>query len=270
MSRTTGHAVVALAALDLRREPAHTAELRSQLLLGEVVRLGARRGGGRWVRVEGDDHYAGWARSWGLVEASASRIAGWRRRATARVSAILAEVHARPGGRGALVSPLFLNARLIAGPARAGHVPVELPDGRRGYVPASALARPGARPPALVDRVRSLLGVPYLWGGRTPAAFDCSGFVQQVLAEQGVSVPRDARLQFRAARRLSRGETPREGDLIFFAHPGERVSHVGIGLGGTWFAHCSGRVMINSSDPANPLCDKNLQEWFRGWRRPVR
>lgn len=268
MSRVIAHAVVSLAALDVRRTPSHRAELGSQLLLGEGVRIAARRDGGRWVQVEGEDGYGGWARAWGLVEAPAARVAGWRRRATARVSAALAEVHTEPHGRGALVSPLFLNARLIAGRARSGHVPVELPDGRRGFVPAAALAAPRTPPPPLIDRVRSLLGVPYLWGGRTPAGFDCSGFTQQVLAEQGVAIPRDARHQYRSARRLGRDETPCEGDLIFFASPGEAVGHVGLGLGGLWFAHCRGRVRVNSADPANQLCDNELQPTIRGWRRP--
>lgn len=263
------HAVVSLAALDVRRAPDHRAELGSQLLLGEVVRLGRGAAGGRWLEVTGEDGYRGWARSWGLVPVPAARAARWRAQAGARVCAALAEAHAQVRGQGALVSPLFLNGRLIAGRARAGHVPVELPDGRRGFVPAGALAGPPSRPPRLVDRVRSLLGVPYMWGGRTPAAFDCSGFTQQVLAEQGIAIPRDARSQYRAATPLPRGETPAPGDLIFFANPNEPVGHVGLGLGGAWFAHCRGRVRINSADPDNPLCDNELQPTIRGWRRPT-
>jgi hypothetical protein len=47
------HAVVSLAALDMRRRPEHRAELTSQLLLGEVVRILGVRSGGHWWRVEG-------------------------------------------------------------------------------------------------------------------------------------------------------------------------------------------------------------------------
>ena len=57
----TGRAVVSLPALDLRHEPRHAAELGSQLLLGETVRvLGESRDPG-WVRVRNDaDGYTGW------------------------------------------------------------------------------------------------------------------------------------------------------------------------------------------------------------------
>ena len=118
-------------------------------------------------------------------------------------------------------------------------------------------------------RVRSLFGVPYLWGGRTPAAFDCSGFTQQVLFEQGVRLPRDAHHQFVACRALPRKEQPAPGDLVFFGASGERVGHVGLCLGGPWYAHCRGRVRLNSADPQNPLCDKELQPTIRAWKRPA-
>jgi len=265
MSRPT-HAVCSLAALDVRRHPEHRSELTSQLLLGEVVRLAGVSRDGLWWRAESLlDGYRGWVRGWGLVPVSGARATRWLRAARVRVSAPLTLARSRPGG-GALVSPLFLNSRLIAGRRRGRYRPVELPDGRRGWAEASALRALGARSP-LLARVLSLMGVPYLWGGRTPAGFDCSGFTQQVLAEQGVFVPRDAVHQQRASTRLGRGERPRPGDLVFFAAPRGTARHVGIGLGGGYYAHCRGFVRISSLDENNPLCDKDLVSQFRGWWR---
>jgi len=260
------HGVVTLPALDVRLAPSHAAELGSQLLVGEVVRLLPGRGPAGWVRVENTvDGYRGWVRAWGLVPATAARARRWRARATGRVGVPLAQVVATPRGRVA-VTPLFLGGRLIAGRPRRGWVPVELPDGRRGHVPATVLARRPA--PTLTDRVTTLLGVPYLWGGRTPAGYDCSGFVQQVLAEQGIALPRDARDQCRGSMRRTGTRPPGPGDLAFFRRPGKPASHVGICLGGSYFAHCRGRVTIASLDPDNPLCDKELLPQFMGWYRP--
>jgi gamma-D-glutamyl-L-lysine dipeptidyl-peptidase len=266
MSRL-GHAVVSVASLDMRRRPGHEAELTSQLLLGEIVRVQGGRPGGKWWRVEGlADGYSGWVRGWGLVRVPFARACSWRKLASVRVSVPVAEARVRPG-HGALVSPLFLNSRVIPGRRSGTHRRVELPDGRRGWVPVASLARPGERP-ALLARTLSLLGVPYHWGGRTTVGFDCSGFIQQVLAEQGVSLPRDAAHQFKASQQLAAGERPGVGDLIFFAAPGRPPSHVGIGLGGAYFAHCRGIVRISSAETSNRLCDNELMRQCLGWVRP--
>jgi gamma-D-glutamyl-L-lysine dipeptidyl-peptidase len=266
MSRLT-HGVVSLAVLDMRRRPGHGAELTSQLLLGEVVRIVDGAPGGQWWRVETlADGYGGWVRGWGLVRVPTTRARSWQEKAVARVAAPMAEARTEPGG-GALVSPLFLNSRVIVGRRRGAHRRVELPDGRRGWVAAASLARRGEKP-ALLKRVLSLLGVPYHWGGRTPAGFDCSGFTQQVLAEQGVCLPRDAVHQLRASRRLSPDERPGPGDLIFFSAPGRPPGHVGIGLGGGYFAHCRGMVRISSAESSNRLYDNEIMPQFLGWARP--
>ena len=226
------------------------------------------------VRNEADG-YVGWVRGWGLVPASLARVVRWKRLATARICAPMALVRtaggagvagARSKGPAATVSPVFFGNRLIAGRTRRGWVPVELPDGRRGRIARSALA--GSRRPRLEARVASLMGAPYLWGGRTPAGYDCSAFVQQVLLEQGVRLPRDARDQCRATVRLPDGSRPRLGDLVFFRRPREAPSHVGLSLGGDFFAHCRGRVAVASLDLSNPLCDKDLLPQFMGWYRP--
>jgi hypothetical protein len=259
-------AVVCLAALDLRVRPDHRAELGSQLLLGELVRLGAARAGWRRVSNLADD-YSGWVREWGLVPVSSRRAAAWRARATATVAAPLALLRASRGG-GIGVSPLFLGARAIPGRPARGWIPLELPDARRGWVERSAVALPGDAPPSLVDRMTSLLGVPYLWGGRTPAGFDCSAFVQQVLLEQGIPLPRDAAQQRKACRPLRPGEDSAPGDLAFFADRSGRIAHVGISLTAEVFVHARGRVVIASLNRDNPLYDKDLKPQMLGWYRP--
>ena len=262
-------AVVSLAALDMRRRPGHRAELTSQLLMGETVRIlrcAPRRG---WSEVENRaDGYRGWVREWGLIEASPARVARWARRARGRVGQLFVEVREAPG-RGALVSPLFWNARVIALSTRGRFRHIELPDGRRGWVPAAALVSGRARND-LAKRVAGLLGIPYLWGGRTPLGFDCSGFTQQVLAEQGIAIARDAEQQFKRARPLPPGDEPRMGDLLFFGPARGPMGHVGLGLGGGYYAHCRKHVRINSVNPVNPLYDNELKHQMRGWKRPVR
>jgi len=264
MTSAGTHAVVTLAALDLRRRPDHRAELTSQLLMGEVVRVLADRAS--WLRVRNEtDGYEGWTRGFGLRRASAVRARRWRQVANARVVAPFAHVTA---GRdaGPSLSPLFWNDRLVAGRGRGTRRPVELPDGRRGWVDAAAIDTRD-RPVRLVDRVRELLGTPYLWGGRTPHGFDCSGLVQQLLAEQNVAVPRDAHEQWLVTRRdLSVAEL-RYGDLVFFRDRGLRMDHVALVLGDGWFVHASGMVRVNSLQTDNPFCDNGLLGKIRGFGR---
>lgn len=261
------HGVVCLSALDLRTRPGHAAELSSQLLLGEVVELlgGSQRG---WRRVRNlADGYAGWVRDWGLVATSRARARNWQRKAAAWVSDPIVWLRALPQG-GISVGPLTFGARVIPGRATRGRRSVELPDGRIGWLGAGALRTGAASRPTVAERIYSLLGAPYLWGGRTPAGYDCSAFIQQVLREQGLVLPRDAHEQYLACRVLRPSEHPRLGDLAFFRAKGERVSHVGLWLAEGCFAHARGTVRISSLDLDNPLCDKPLLPQFIGWFRP--
>jgi len=261
-------AVVSTPVLDVRRRANHRSELTSQLLLGETVRVIGGRAEGGWWRVRNDaDGYSGWVRTWGLIGGSPRRVRRWTLLARGRIVTPLVQATLEPGGDAAL-APLHWTSRVIAGPIRGRWRRVELPSGARGWVPRRAVAVGRSGRPRLVDRIRGLLGTPYLWGGRTAAGIDCSGLTQQLLAEQGVAIPRDAGHQYRAGKRLKAGESPRPGDLVFFRDRAGRIGHVGLALGGGYFVQSRGVVRLSSMDVENPLYDNELHGTFAGVRRP--
>lgn len=86
---------------------------------------------------------------------------------------------------------------------------------------------------AVISYASNFLGVPYVWGGTTPAGFDCSGFVKYVYAHFGVTLPRVAAAQQMVGTYVSRSDL-QPGDLVFF---GEPAHHVGIYVGNGYMIH---------------------------------
>ena len=84
----------------------------------------------------------------------------------------------------------------------------------------------------VVADAEAYLGTPYVWGGERPGVgFDCSGLVQWVYAEAGISLPRVAQDQYDAGPHLPAGATLYPGDLVFFGSGPGAVEHVGIYVG---------------------------------------
>lgn len=90
---------------------------------------------------------------------------------------------------------------------------------------AKRTSNPAQSASGVVNIARGLLGIPYVYGGTTTAGFDCSGFTSYVFRKAGISIPRTASAQKRAATPVS---NPKPGDLVFFGSP---VYHVGIYTG---------------------------------------
>lgn len=100
----------------------------------------------------------------------------------------------------------------------------------------------------LVLEALGQVGRPYRYGGVTPDGFDCSGLVQYVYRQIGVSLPRNSREQHAAGRTVRlRDAIP--GDLLFYSFNGRGIDHVAIYLGDRQAVHApaSGRSVIVAS-----------------------
>jgi cell wall-associated NlpC family hydrolase len=90
----------------------------------------------------------------------------------------------------------------------------------------------------LVATAKHYIGVPYMLGGTTPRAFDCSGFVRYVFAQHGILLPRTAREQAALGEAPAPGDTLQAGDLLFF-YGGQGAQHIAMYVGGDTIINAS-------------------------------
>jgi cell wall-associated NlpC family hydrolase len=100
---------------------------------------------------------------------------------------------------------------------------------------------------AVMIKIIELMNTPYLWGGTTTNGIDCSAFVQRVMKYAlDIDLPRTSIVQSTVGEEVKR-EDLQFGDLIFFNTMGSRISHVGIYLGESVFAHSSSSGGVKTS-----------------------
>lgn len=280
---TLGPRVWALAnnsVANMRMEPGHGAELGTQALLGAPMRVLSQRGG--FYLVQTSDEYLAWADGGGIHRLDEAAFAAYR--AAPRIvylrmtGAALSEPRADAGP----VADLVLGAMLELAetePRDVGYYRARMPDGRIAWVPRAEampydawVATLDATESNLVATARTLMGLPYLWGGTSTKGVDCSGFTKTVYQMNGLILPRDASQQVHIGVQVDdQGDFDRlqPGDLLFFGRPAtddspERVVHVAMWIGDGRFIHSSGRVRIDSMDADAPDYDEyNRRRYLR-------
>jgi len=133
-------------------------------------------------------------------------------------------------------------------PAKAASAPVKKiqPQPSRSTAASSTpkkstttTTKPASKAGAVIATGKQYIGVKYVYGGTTPAGFDCSGFTQYVFAKNGVNLPRVSRDQFKVGMSVSFNNL-RSGDLVFFSLAKNGViDHVGIYVGNGQFINAS-------------------------------
>lgn len=113
--------------------------------------------------------------------------------------------------------------------------------GDLGFPHLDAEARPGLQPGSQAQRFIELasehIGTPYKWGGAAPGGFDCSGLIQYVARQLGITVPRVSADQAKVGQAVGSLDAAQPGDLIAFAARGKAVGHIGIYLGNGQMLH---------------------------------
>jgi peptidoglycan DL-endopeptidase CwlO len=156
---------------------------------------------------------------------------GERRRLLSSIQSEIAAIQAAERRRQAELERQA-RARLAAPQPLIPELAAASPSASPSPSPSPLPSAPPARHGGVVGIAMQYLGTPYVYGGASPAGFDCSGFVMYVYAQVGVSLPHNAAAQYAYGTPVDRSQL-QPGDLVFF----NGLGHNGIYIGGGQFIH---------------------------------
>ncbi len=248
-----------LSVINLRKEPVYASELVSQSLMGTPLKILKKENS--WYLVQGPDRYIAWTESASLIPVTASDMDKWKNSDRIIYMHNTGWIYSGISVHSGVVSDIVAGDILEKIGKSGDYTKVKIPDGREGFILSaecmdfrSFCDRPPADGKMIIKRAESLLGIPYLWGGSSPKAADCSGFVQSIYFMNGIVLMRDASLQALHGKTVDTSEgfgNLEEGDLLFFGYrkKGEmRVIHAAIYKGNQEYINSAGRVRFNSFD----------------------
>jgi gamma-D-glutamyl-L-lysine dipeptidyl-peptidase len=243
-------------------DPAHEGDywsLQTELITGEhVILLGQQ---GEWSQIVAVEQpsskdprgYPGWVRSSSLVR-------GWPQGQSFMVVMVRSTIlHENQQANSAKLMRLQLDVRLPVLSEEDNAVRVLLPDGRQGWIVAQDGRLTGDRDGRypidnLYETAETLVGIPYLWGGTTTNALDCSGFLYRLFHAYGITLARDANDQILSGVELDAKSAVR-GSLIFTAdRQNGPVTHVVM----VW-----GNGQIIDAEPGRGVTIHPLVEWLK-------
>ena len=273
------YGLVNVSVCNMRPSPAHNTELISQALMGTPVKIMKLQPG--WYYIQTPESYEGWVDAEAIKTMNLSEFEEWKSSDRLIYTEKYGDIYGDTTSMN-MISDIVAGSVINIIEERKNHFQVLLPDGRKGYINRKdavvfdkRLSETKLSEENLMQSAKMFTGIPYLWGGTSLKAFDCSGFVKTVYYLNGVILARDASQQFRYGIRISKEDYPdslRVGDLLFFGYEKNgtaRPTHVGMYIGDTEFIHASGMVKINSLDSTRSNFSRSRREAFLGVRRVI-
>jgi len=239
--------------------PTEESAVVSQAIYGTNVVMEEEKQG--WAKVRTADDYTGWmplASLRPLVSSEAPYASVGR---VAQVESLFANLYREPDvtkHQPLLTVPFETQLEAVSeqGDEEGGWLAVRLPDGRSAWVQRGDITF-DAKPLSIAQAIalsQRFLGLPYMWGGTSSFAYDCSAFVQMLVRRRGVIMPRDADLQANWTGALPvKRKKLQPGDLLFFGESAEKVTHTGMYIGRGKFVHATthGHPVIQISKLSN-------------------
>jgi cell wall-associated NlpC family hydrolase len=275
LAETKGLITVSVA--NLRSNPSHSAELVSQALLGTPVEILKKRTG--WLFIRTPDRYLSWTNSSSVSVYSDEEFQLWRQSSRLMFTGNYGIVTETPNGTN-IITDLVAGSIVVKLAETPGFFQVSLPDKRCGFIRKESITgfkewqnNAVASCENICSTARRLLGVPYMWGGTSSKALDCSGFVRTVFFLNGIILERDASQQYKYGETVETGENfsnLQPCDLLFFGKKDPlRIVHVGIYLGDKKVINSSGWVQVNSLDKNDACYSDYLFDTYVGSKRLV-
>ncbi|MEN8225438.1 MAG: SH3 domain-containing C40 family peptidase [Bacteroidota bacterium] len=245
---------------NLRSKPKHSSEIVTQALLGTPVRILKRKND--WYLIQTPNKYIAWVDAPAITKIGKQELSAYKQSEKIIFNKQYGFSYTQADDKSQRVSDLVVGCILPIISTDKGFYQVQYPDKRVAWVKiaetidANIIFNMLLVEEALVSTAQKFVGIPYLWGGTSSKAIDCSGFTSTIYYMNGIILQRDASQQTKYGKEITSTYECTDllpGDLLFFGRKAsdslpERVTHVAMYIGKTEFIHASGKVRINSID----------------------